>query len=325
MGDDRPARYAEKQPDGGELIVYRASGLGGCPRAFVALAQGMIPEPWPADFQVYLDEGTAFEDPIRQRALEKWPVGRDVQFTDQVELNLHVMDGIVVRSHVDDLAIEGTSDGTIAWLREYKKLRISGWPRFLTQKVEIHHNYPWQVSAMMHALKQDGNTAVCEFIGGKVDKGELVDLERFVYQDPPLPLKAIIKKIAGIELLIEQGYDPSEVTCTNQYPCGFYKLHDEKPEVEKVELKDAAHLAVFTEWQRAASVVKTAKAMLADGETKKKAAHEALVAITGKAKKVSNGTVTLTRVTFDTEEQVITRKAFTTDYFKQPTEKGPMT
>lgn len=326
MGDDRPARYVEKPADGGELIVYRASSLGGCPRAFVALAQGMIPEPWPADFQVYLDEGTAFEDPIRQRALEKWPVGRDVQFVDQVELNLEVMDGIVVRSHVDDVAYLSADDHHMAFLREYKKFRKSSWERFLQQKVEIHANYPWQVSAMMHALRQQGYETSCEFIGGKVDNGHLVDLERFHYLAPPLPMRAIIKKIAGIELLIEQGYDPSEVPCTNQYPCGFYPLHDEKPEVEEVVLSDPQHLALFAEWQRAHSVHTTAKRMLSTAEADKKKAHAALVAVSGGAKKVSDGTTTLTRVTFDTEARTVEYKASTTDYFKAPkAEKGPKT
>lgn len=278
--------------------------------------------PWPEDFQAILDEGTAFEDPIRQRALEKWPVDSDVQFIDQVELNLVVMEGIVVRSHVDDVAVLGD----VAYLREYKKFRKSGWQRFLDQKIEIHANYPWQVSAMMHALAQQGCQVSCEFIGGKVDTGELVDLERFMYVDPPLPMKAIIRKIAGIELLIEEGSDPSEVACTNLYPCGFFKLHDEKPEVECVTLTDPDQVAVFTEWETHASVVKTAKTMLEAAEAKKKAAHEKLVRLMGDAKKVSNGKVTLTRVRADYPEKTITRAAYTTDYLKAPTtpkvEKG---
>lgn len=319
--DKRGNRYVEA--DG--TIVYRASSLGGCPRAFVALAQGMVPMPWPEDFQEILDEGTEYEDVIRERALEKWPK-HPLAFGAQVELNLKVMEGIIVRSHVDDLAFDVTADESIAYLREYKKFRKSGWQRFLDQKIEVHANYPWQVSAMMHALRADGYTVECEFIGGRLDKtlkdeDKITDLERFLYPDPPLPLKAIIKKIAGIELLIEQGYDPSEVPCTNLYPCGFFKLHDEKPPEEVVELSNPEHLAAFAEWETQASVVKTAKTMLEAAEAKKKAAHEKLVQLMGNAKKVSNGKVTLTRVRAEYPEKTITRAAYVTDYLKAPNQR----
>lgn len=322
MGDDRPARYID--PDTGN-IVYRASGLGGCPRAFVALARGMVPAPWPADFQEILDEGTEYEDVIRKRAQEKWWPSSRAEFADQVELDLPVMDGIIVRAHCDDLAIYGRD----ATLREYKKFRKSGWQRFLDQKVEVHANYPWQVSAMMHALiKQDYNV-VCEFIGGRLDKtladdDKITDLERFTYYNPPLPMKAIIRKIAGIELLIEEGMDPSEVACTNLYPCGFFKLHD-TPEVECITLTDPAHLALFTEWERAALVQKSVKSTLEDADKRKKAAHEALVALMGDAKKVTDGKTTLTRVRFETPEKTITRAASVTDYLKAPSAKKDQT
>ena len=39
-GDNRPSRYMETDEDGEPVAVYRASALGGCLRAFVAMAHG---------------------------------------------------------------------------------------------------------------------------------------------------------------------------------------------------------------------------------------------------------------------------------------------
>lgn len=225
MGDDRPARYTE-----GDLIVYRASGLGGCARMLTACAfpDAYPPSPWPDWFQVVLDEGSAYESLIRRR----WDESTGLPTVDdqmQVELEVGEVGGklVVVRGHID-----GRCEGVAPeWTgREFKKFRESGWQTFLRKGVEIHPNYPWQVAAMMHATGWDW-----QFVGGRLDKdGELTEVVGMDITNPPIPFKAIRDKLMGIEKGILDGFDPKEVECRVQFPCPQYKIHD--PEDEAYEI-----------------------------------------------------------------------------------------
>lgn len=319
MGDDRPARYVEA--DG--KIVYRASSLGACDRALVALARGMKPAPHPQWFQEVLDEGNKYEDTIRQMWAEKMPLDKPMVFVDQVELELTVLPGIVIRSHVDDVA----TNGELAYLREYKKFRDSTWPKFMSQGVECGANYPWQVSAMWHALVQDGYEVECDFVAGHLVDDEIIEVEGKHLLSPPLPLKAIIKKIARVERLIDEGFDPMEVDCIKSYPCGFWKLHDEdeSPAVTTYQLQSDAEIAAWTEWHAAKQILDMAAEMTKAAEKRKKAAFATLVTAAGDAKKIEHDGAVLTRVTSTTPEKTITRAGYTSDYFKVATNKKDKT
>ncbi len=225
MSDDRPARYVEEY-EGGERVVYRASSLGICDRVFVALSQGMEPMAWPDWFQEILDEGTAQEEVIRTMYAEQG--GWDVD-SSQALLEMEIIPGVWIRGHIDGAVI--AKDLVSVW--EGKKVRTSGWARFLRQGVEWQKNYPWQVSFYMHAMqkKYPNREVDCILTGGHFDpdKGEVTEIHSHTLTNPPVPLKALKLRIMKLESMIEDDESVMEVACPSKpdYPCPFYFLHDD--------------------------------------------------------------------------------------------------
>jgi len=262
MSDNRPARYLE---DDGATVVYRASSLGLCPKAIVALADGYTPAPMPEWFREVLDEGTRAEPVISAM----WDKETGIPTTSQqmvVELEIGVIAGrrVIVRAHIDGQA------GVDPVLREYKKFRDSTWPDFLRQGVEVTPTYPWQVSAMMHAT----GWGECEFVGGHYDTDEekITEVHPKLLAAPPIPLSAIKARIARIEADINGGVHVDKVTCTGMFPCPVFYLHsdEELPRVEDPKLIAIAEeiRAVLDEASRcdkeAKDLRKMAKGLYAD-------------------------------------------------------------
>lgn len=252
MGDDRPARYVETLKNGRPVrVVYRASSLGGCERAFVATGRGIVGSPHPDWLLEVFEEGNRAESQI----LRMWEeAGAPPTIGEQDELEIEVGEvelawhdmtcevPIIVRAHIDGRALDLDGSGQYV-LRECKKFRDSTWPVFLSKGCEINVLYPWQLSAMMHAVaaeSADGKTyPLVEMIGGHWQDDHVTEIVTRFIDNPPIPLKAIKKKVARIERLLAEGYDPTdaEVVCTeNQYPCPFWKLHTAKPPVEGVDI-----------------------------------------------------------------------------------------
>lgn len=336
MGDDRPTRYIEER-DGEEIVVYRASGLGACPRVLHAYSQpkAYLPEQKPEWFQAVLDEGTAYEDVIRQAYVAR--EGVDVVSDQQeCELELGEMFGrtVIVRGHTD-----GSTDHETARLFEAKKFRHSTWPNFLRQGVEVNQNYPWQVSVYMLALDLDE----CDFVGGHLekvrnDKGdevlddegnptwELTEIHVEHLAHPPINLKAIRNRIYEVEKRINVGLDAKEVECNrSQYPCPFFKLHDwpddtwEWDDPEQAKEADAwmASLAAvdaqLKETNAAALALKAKKDEVAKGL--REFLGECGVAAT-EAKQLLGSEYTVTHVTGSVPSRVQTVKGYDLDYFK---------
>lgn len=236
-GDDRPVRYIDTDADGNDIVVYRASGLASCDRVFVAYANGHTPAPPPPFMAEIFAEGHRWESPI----MEAYEADRGVKVFDQqreVTLDLGTIRGshVIIRGHIDGLS----TDGTATWVADAKKIRDSGWKEFIRRGLEMQPNYPWQMSAYHHALRADGvDLAGWDLIGGHLEREgdaewELTEVHVKTGIDAPLSLKAIRKRISRIEKMIADGLDAPEVACsTDQYPCPFYKLHDEKDDVEE--------------------------------------------------------------------------------------------
>lgn len=221
MSDNRPARYMELDDAGNETVIYRASSVGGCEKAMLAAARGYDKRDHPDWFQEVLDEGSRMEEHI----IAKWDfeTGRPtVNQQKQIELYVGEIDGrnVIIRGHID-----GEDDHENPALREYKKFRPSTWDKFIRQGVECGANYPWQVAIYMHG----GGYDLCQFVGGKYnpDTDSIDEVEAHAITNPPIPMKAIRTKIARVERMINQGYDPMDdgVECTLTYPCGYFYLH----------------------------------------------------------------------------------------------------
>lgn len=235
MSDNRPARYID--PDG--TIVYRASALGMCDRIFAALAAGYDPMAHPEWFQRVLDEGTDMEDSIR--AMWEDRTGLTVVNT-QGSVELEVMDGVVIRGHIDG------QEAFNLGLWEAKKFRPSTWDKFKRSGVECMPTYPMQTSIYMHAL----NTSEMFFVGGlyDVDNNEIIDIHEHRYLAPPINMLAIRKRIAKLEGIINDAIHVTDVACpsTAQYPCPFYYLHDDDSPQPKERPGDEIIVPILTEW-----------------------------------------------------------------------------
>jgi hypothetical protein len=327
--DERPARYVEpydnpEHPHITEKVVYRASGLGGCERSLVATARDIPRRDHPEWFQAVLDEGTEAEAEIRRQfhvAMLEDPVTRD-GWEDQAELEMTIanIEGrlVVVRAHADDVHRDGR-DGGGAVLREYKKFRTSTFGEFLRRGVEVQPYYPWQVAAMMWALRDAGYNVVCQFVGGEFDGESIVRVEHETLADPPIPRAGILQRVARLERMVNEGLDPSEIDCPKLYPCGHWFLHDED---EIVALDDPDAAQAVADWEDADDQVKAAKAALKAAEDDKKKITETLRGFwpdDGKAQVTfSDGTRhTLTRVVRVVEPATIERKGYTSDYFQK--------
>lgn len=238
-GDGRPARYVE---DG--VVVYRASGLNGCLRAFVAAAAGEVAHEPPDDMKVIFGEGHLFEGVIRDMYQDR--TGFEVVEDDGwCELDLGVIHGrpVVVRGRTDGQVDFGNGAGM---LFEAKKVRAgerdAQWKDFINRGVEFHHNYPWQVSAYMlgRGLRE------CDFVGGKLTTGEdgeysLDDIYIHHITQPPINLLSIKRRVSAIEDVIAEGFAPADVECKDYYPCPYYQFHDIKDEVEVAVLDEAKY------------------------------------------------------------------------------------
>lgn len=252
--DNRPVRYIERDEDGNETVVYRASGgLTWCDRAIVALANGVPGAAPPEWLQMVFTEGVLAEGDIA--AMHEEQTGLTL-VNDQLEVELEMgeINGrrVIIRGHIDGEA--ETPEGLIG--REFKKLRPSMWDEFVRKGVEIRPEYPWQVSVYWYAR----NWVECEFVGGKLigyqcdkdtnrihdkpngpddDGSECVpecklrmpvigELHTTRLTAPPIPLKAIRKRVVHLERLIAEGRAPLDVECSrHMYPCPYFALHDE--------------------------------------------------------------------------------------------------
>lgn len=315
MGDDRPIRYID--PDG--TVVYRASALGTCERAFVACATGTPAAPMPDWFREVLDEGTAAEPVISGM----WELQTGLGTVDQQrEYDLRigrVGDAeVIVRCHIDGMS----DDPPGARLREYKKFRDSMWPKFLTQGVECGANYPWQVAVCMLA----GDFDECEFVGGHMVDGVVTEVKHHLITNPPVTFKAIRDRVKRIERLIQAGFDAKEVDCNkSMYPCPYFKVHDED-DSETYEFPvdgkegEVAKLLV-SNFAVAASKVNMLDKQLKEAKAEKDrhaVALRELLDVLGPdakaAKKLVNSEYTLTHVTGDVPERV--QKGYALDYYK---------
>lgn len=283
LDPDRPIR---EERDG--AVYYRASAIGSCVRALVAAAKPKAypPRPHPEWFMDVLNEGKRMETVIDNAWQEQTDVPT-INHQARVTLYIGEING-------KDVYVEGSIDGQRAdrnTLREYKKFRDSTWPTFVRNGIEVHVNYPWQTSVYMHGGEFDD----VEFVGGhywctKDDDGNITEegiseVHGHTLTGPPIPLKAIRLKVAMVERLINDGYDPKEVECSVKFPCAWWYLHDikddDKPERVEVDLS--------TEWLDAITQLGRARETKAQAEREEKAAKAALDALLGEHTSVKAG------------------------------------
>jgi hypothetical protein len=267
VSDNRPTRYVED-----DVVVYRASGVGGCIRSMVAAAHGHKPQPHPEWFQEVLDEGNEAEPQIIA-ATQDWkrtgaPRGLTVDGSQaEMELLIGVIDGktVIIRGHMDGVgSVPGVPEPR--YVVEAKKFRPSTWGAASTKGAFYTDYYAWQMSIYMLGTGKFGL-----WVAGEWDKETrtIGRVQCHEYLEPPVPLAVIKQRVAKVERLINEGWGPDEVECSGNYPCPFWYLHDAKEQGDWVLDTDEAR-DLLAQWVELDGFLKSEKAIVAELEAQKK-------------------------------------------------------
>lgn len=227
------APISSRSADG--AVVYRASAAGGCPRALVAARLGYEAKPPPAKFTNpegtgYFDEGKDLEADIIAMLVEQ---GFQV-FNEQKEVLLRISElnpelweqPTIIVGHIDGECVPPASLYPVAsefeHLLEIKKLRGDNFRRFKDRGLDEFPVYKFQVSCYMFAMER---ADLCFVVFNPENNELLVTL----YERPPLELWQLQAHFLQIEEFIRTGEPVGMMACSNNYPCPYYYLHDEKP------------------------------------------------------------------------------------------------
>jgi hypothetical protein len=246
----------------------------------VAAARGIKPKPHQQWFQEVLEEGNRMEPHI----LAQYKAATGCEFVDtqpEVEMDLGIINGnrVIIRGHMDGIVMNKYGDTRIV---EAKKFRLSTYPNFVANAVNVNPYYPWQLSVYMIASNMPA-----DFVGGRYDPDtdKITEITTYAYNTPPISLDEIRKKIVETEDFIRGGFAADEVPCVGSYPCGYYELHDE----QTGKGNDAIALTLTPElddllnnWAELASMIKDEEAIVKSLQASKKVLSDELRAILSK-------------------------------------------
>ncbi len=322
---DRPA--VQRDHETGEWYI-RASAFGGCIRSLAAAGREVEPQPVPDWMQKAFDEGHLNEPIIRGMAFAAEGVTRvpppEGREQHSARLTLHTEHGIAhLNGSVDDLAL---IDGEM-FVHEYKamgpsyvaKLRpiIEAGGDDVATKVlaTMPPQYAWQLSAYMHGASAETQLSARLVIGVKDETGVVTELLPVVtFTTPPHSLAEIHNRVTEIvrHAAGEGDYPPCDV---EMYPCPYYLLHDDEPELHIVTGDDAVKMRL------AVDSLTTAKQMEAAAKAMKDGAYKEIRELLGDHAKAEVAPVPgsmdhlkVTWITSEVAESTRTIKAHTKSY-----------
>ena len=229
MGDDRPNVYID--PDG--TVVYRASSVGMCVRALVAVGVGNYEEALGKDRADMLirtaAEGDLHEEAVRSKlAREGWTV-----HSTQNVVDIPVINGVVIRGHTDGvLSLKNDPHH----LLEVKSMSNRRFDRWVKQGFDGFLKYAYQISAYMQAFEE---MDVLYVVKRREDGFE--DRRIIKAGESPIPFKEIKRKILTAESHRRSkgaGFPACDVPSSEQWWCPFFYLHEEVMDEEAEELTD---------------------------------------------------------------------------------------
>lgn len=277
MGDDRRPTYIERDDDGTERRIWRASSLGACERSLVAHALELPTAPTPAAIQRAYDAGNSAEDeiighvtgkgwkllgPYDKPALEWVESGGTGGLQVTVEIVVGKVAGVeqVIRCHPDGIVRKWRSSaqgkqGEWEWtddplheerVVEAKFLR-RGSPYTSVAKARSSRFYAWQTSVEMHAT----GLGLIMAVGWKVkdpesgeERVESVDIQTF--DEPMYKLGQVKARVFRLAKMVERAMDEGlgGVECDwAMYPCAFHESHDgQKVWVKAADKEEGAGL-----------------------------------------------------------------------------------
>lgn len=237
MGDDRPAVYHD---DDGRW-VYRASAVGSCIRALVAARQGYAPMPFPDRTLQIMEEGNIHEPHILAAVSQQ---GYAIA-SEQDEVEVPVIRGVVIRGHIDGIASTGGVDRVV----DAKAMSKDVFEKWSRHGLKAFPRYAIQLAIYMGALGLGGMMACKNRNDGTVDVKTFDEL--------PIKLSVIKAKVARVEMLAKKGELP---TCDteDQWGCVYRYLHEAR-EPDDAYDEDEVIDALAGEYHRTALAVKQAE------------------------------------------------------------------
>lgn len=229
MSDERLPVYVE---DG--RVIYRASAVGMCEEALLALRQGMgamMPPEW---FQEKLDEGTEAEEEIVNAGFGRH--GLDLVHA-QEEVEVAITDNILIRGHTDG---RGRDDEELEAGLEAKKLGPSLWKKWDSGLASFWSACPYyrdQLTVYMHGSGLPFLYAVGQW---DPDEKKIVQVQTKLIPTPPGDINEIKARVLRVEARF-MGSEVPECDGKGMWPCPVYYLHDEeeREQVEDEELEEA--------------------------------------------------------------------------------------
>lgn len=227
MGDDRPARYEENGQ-----IIYRASALGYCRKALVALGIGQTPQDFPDWLYERFQQGVDGEPVVLKKLGENWRMmdetDHQYQWDDgQLYVEIPVGERIVIRGHADGIGVCYKAPvlelGESEWVTGDKRLievkyATEDYAEVILKIPPVM--YEWQISVYGGFYGLLGMLA----IGIKRD-GVVVNVVTQMWDKLPYSMKDIKLRVIELERMIENGEYPD---CDyKQWPCPFPWLCDE--------------------------------------------------------------------------------------------------
>jgi hypothetical protein len=265
MSDNRPSAYV----DAGKS-VYRMSSTGECVRSLYSQRIGIVGAMPPEWLEERYDEGTRLEPIILARVQQGLMSGIDgrvrfkmldptdlksyaglkhvehkhLDFTGQFTCEIPVLNGVVIRGHLDAIAQVYVCDSS--WVDatgialggrvvvEVKKFRKSLWDKFKSQGLAGFPGYMNQMSLAMHATGLPGLFVVGQYVGEKdgeeSSEGGAHEIGSVAWEfcrEPPVSVNKIKARIVQIERRAEKR-EPFDVCDVKTWPCPMWReLHDD--------------------------------------------------------------------------------------------------
>ena len=223
---DRAAVYYDESA---ETWVYRASAISRCQTELIYHRIGVEGDPPPADMQDRFDDGHLHEPAILEKVEKEtgWKPREGLREDEQSDtfwieagqwsIEIPVMDGVVIRGHLDGIFENPNFDG----LRvvEAKALADSSTKNWLQAGWDAFPYYRDQLTVYMHGSGiNKAIFAVKNKNSGKVHI-DMVD-------GPPGDIDEILNRVRIVEGKARAGIIPDECDRPS-YPCPFYRLHDD--------------------------------------------------------------------------------------------------
>lgn len=227
-------------------IIYRASALGGCPRALWAARNSYTPQPITEKFKSIFARGHEIET-IVTAILESsgWKtINR--QYEVHIDLGpICTLFPVWILGHID-FDSTPTPDTSDYILTEVKGFGSDFLAKYQSHDILAFPTYCAQISTYLHARNQSRWRLI---IYKKNTSSAEDSFDRLIireYETPPYTLEQLRQLVTAVEKISEIPVQPTDVICTNNYPCPYRYLHNTPDTVPLTDWQISAAKSIKT-------------------------------------------------------------------------------